>query len=242
MPQSKCVPRLELCAALLEAQLSQAVKKAINDSRFSNPKISAWTSSQVSLAWIKDIPRKWKTFVANRVAKTQSIIPSENWKFVPTEHNPADCASREISADRLLNHQHWWKGHNWLRQDEPFWPSLGVAPLCNASTDALAEVNSSAQLSLVTQNQQQDNRILDLISRQSSMYQLVRVFAYVKLFTQRLQARIKRTSSNNHSQSPPAIDDSTTYQKPKSKAVFDKEPHGKCLLTRTKIIGIYNTR
>ena len=76
------------------------------------------------------------------------------------------------------------------------------------------------------QHQQQDNRILDLISRQSSMYRLVRVFAYVKLFTQRLQARIKRRSSNNHNQSLPSIDHSNTYQKPEPKAVSDKEPHG----------------
>ncbi|XP_075243724.1 uncharacterized protein LOC142337975 [Convolutriloba macropyga] len=165
-----CVPRLELCAAPLGAQLSQAVKEDIIDNRFPNPKVFAWTDSQVTLAWIKDIPKKWKTFVANRVAKTQSIIPSENWRFVPTEDNPADCASRRISADKLLNHQLRRKGPNWLRQDEQFWTSLDAKPLYNASTDALAEVNSSAQLSLVMQHQQQDNRILDLLSRQSSMH------------------------------------------------------------------------
>ena len=206
--------------------MSQAVKEAINDSRFPNPKVFAWTDSQMTLAWIKDKPRKWKFFVANRVDKIQSIIPSENWIFVRTEDNPANCASPGISADKLLNHQLWWKGPNWLRQDEQFWPSLDVAPPCNSSTDALAEVNSSAQLFLVMQHQQQDNRILDLISRQSSMYRRVRVFAYVKLFTQRLQARKKRRSSNNHSQSLPAIDHSNTYQKPKPKAVSDKKPHG----------------
>ena len=180
----------------------------------------------MTLAWIKDIPRKWKTFVANRVAKIQSIIPSENWKFVPTEDNPADCASQGISADKLFNHQLWWKGPNWLRQDEQFWPSLDATPLYDASTDALAEVNSSAQLSLVMQHHQQDNRILDLISRQSSMHRLVRVFAYVKLFTQRLQARINRRSSNNYSQSQLAIDHSNTYEKPKPKSVSDREQHG----------------
>ena len=119
-----CVPRLELCAALLGTQLSQAVKKAINDRRFPYPKVFAWTDSQVTLAWIRDIPRKWKTFVANRVAKIQSIIPSENWKLVPTEDNLADCVSRGISAEKILNRQFCWKGPIWLRQDEQFWPSF----------------------------------------------------------------------------------------------------------------------
>ena len=58
------------------------------------------------------------------------------------------------------------------------------------------------------------------------MYRLVRVFAYVKLFTQRLKARMRRKSSNNHTQSQPAIDHSNTYHKPKPKAVSDKEQDG----------------
>ena len=45
-----CVPRLELCAVPLEAQLSQAVKEAINDGRFHNPKTFPWADSQVTLA------------------------------------------------------------------------------------------------------------------------------------------------------------------------------------------------
>ena len=57
-----------------------------------------------------------ENFVANRVAKIQSIILSENGKFVPTEDNPADCASRGISAERVLNHQICWKGPSWMRQ------------------------------------------------------------------------------------------------------------------------------
>ena len=39
--KSLYVPRLEFCAALLGAQLSQAVKEAINDRRFPNPKVFA---------------------------------------------------------------------------------------------------------------------------------------------------------------------------------------------------------
>ena len=36
------VHHIELCAALLGAQLSQAVTEVINDSRFPNPKVFAW--------------------------------------------------------------------------------------------------------------------------------------------------------------------------------------------------------
>ena len=74
--KTRVAPIETLCPTFrtLGAQLSQAVKEDINDSRFPKPKVFALTDSRVTLAWIKDIPRKWKTFVANRVAKIQIII------------------------------------------------------------------------------------------------------------------------------------------------------------------------
>ena len=105
---SVCVPRLELCAALLEAKLVEAVTNAISDERFPTPKVFAWSDFTVTIAWLQDYPRKWKTFVANRVAKIQEIIPASSWKYVPTEDNPADCASRGLAAADLLDHEFWW--------------------------------------------------------------------------------------------------------------------------------------
>ena len=75
----------------------------------------------VTLAWLQDFSRKWKTFVSNRVAKIQSIILSSNWKFMPTEENPADCASRRISAANLAKHNFWWNGRHWPEKTENFW-------------------------------------------------------------------------------------------------------------------------
>ena len=111
-----CVPRLELCAALLEAQLVQSIRIALDDERFPDLEVFAWTDSTITLAWIKNHPSCWKTFVANRVAKIQKSVPAENWKHVPTESNPADCASREMSPGKLQNHQLWWQGPQWLCQ------------------------------------------------------------------------------------------------------------------------------
>ena len=124
--KSVCVPRLEICAALLRAKLVEAVTNAISDERFPTPKVFAWSDSTVTIAWLQDYPRKWKTFVANRVAKIQEIIPASSWKYVPTEDNPADCASRGLAAADLMNHKLWWDGPEWLRQPENAWPSLDI--------------------------------------------------------------------------------------------------------------------
>ena len=78
-----CVPRLELCAALLGAQLVQSISNALEDEKFPNLEVFAWTDSTVTLAWIKNHPSRWKTFVANRVAKIQRTVPGEKWNHIP---------------------------------------------------------------------------------------------------------------------------------------------------------------
>ena len=117
-----CVPRLELCAALLGAQLVQSISNALEDERFSNLDVFAWTDSTVTLAWIKNHPSRWKTFVANRVAKIQNAVTAEKWNHVPTDSNPSDCASRGMSLQQLKDHQLWWQGPEWLRMPATAWP------------------------------------------------------------------------------------------------------------------------
>ena len=149
----KTLERLDLCAAVLGAQLSQRVKIAIDDSRFLDPKGFAWTVSQVTFAWIKYIPRKWKTFVANWAAKVQSITLLENWKFVPTQDSlqcmpiTRNFSQQPFKPSTLVEMTNFVASR---RTDlaEQIWPSLYVTPLCNASTGALSEVNSSTQPSL----------------------------------------------------------------------------------------------
>lgn len=58
------IPRLELKAAVLVAQLMSSVKKAI-----AIPTIQqqSWTDSTIVLHWLANHPSRWKTFVANPV-------------------------------------------------------------------------------------------------------------------------------------------------------------------------------
>ena len=140
-----CVPRLELCAALLGAQLVQSVRIALDDERFPNLKVFAWTDSTITLAWIKNHPSRWKTFVANRVAKIQKSVPAENWNHVPTESNPADCASRGMSPRKLQSHHLWWQGPEWLRMPASAWPQIDIA-LPEESLKEAKRLNNSVQL------------------------------------------------------------------------------------------------
>ena len=124
------LPRLELCAALLLARLTESVVHAIN---LVCP-ISAWSDSEVALSWISSSSRRWKTFVANRVAEIQEVIPGESWHYVPTEENPADCASRGVSGKQLANHPLWWSGPPWLSLPEV--PRFGREAADRATVEA----------------------------------------------------------------------------------------------------------
>lgn len=68
------------------------------------------------LSWTSDHPSRWKTFVANRFAEIQSIIPLGCWHHVKGSGNPADCAFKGLlnPAD-LQNNELWWTEPQFLR-------------------------------------------------------------------------------------------------------------------------------
>ena len=68
-------------------------------------------------------PRRFKTYVGNRVAQIISEIPSERWKHVTGTDNPADCASRGLYPSELIHHQLWWNGPTWLMSNPANWPN-----------------------------------------------------------------------------------------------------------------------
>ena len=118
------IPRLELCGATLLSKLLTSVSAAL-DIPISN--VFAWCDSTIVLAWLDGNPKRYKTFVGNRIATILKAIPPEAWKHVPTLENPADCASRGLFPGELLTHTLWWDGPTWLPSDPiqtPTQPSL----------------------------------------------------------------------------------------------------------------------
>lgn len=108
------VPRLELCGAQLLASLMTTVRKTLN---ISLDCIQCWCDSTIVLYWLDGTSRQNKTYVANRVSRILERIPPDHWKHVPGLENPADCASRGISPQTLIDHPLWWHGPSWLAQE-----------------------------------------------------------------------------------------------------------------------------
>ena len=58
---------------------------------------------------------RYKQFVSNRVAKVKEKEFIE-WRYVPTELNPADVANRGAYSHKLGDQ--WYKGPSWLQDSE----------------------------------------------------------------------------------------------------------------------------
>lgn len=133
------IPRLELCGALLGAQLSTAVTKAL---RYKTDRQVYWTDSSIVLGWLKS-PGNTKTFVANRVAAIGELTNTDDWRHVPTSENPADLASRGVDPQDVKDSNIWWQGPTFLRKPEAAWPSTSIEPVqlpeLKAATALVAE-------------------------------------------------------------------------------------------------------
>lgn len=80
--KSITVPRLQFCAAILLIDLVRKTHDSIN---FKINKYALWSDSTITFSWIKSEPKRWKTFVCNRVVKYNTI--HKDWYHVSRRIN-----------------------------------------------------------------------------------------------------------------------------------------------------------
>ena len=127
------IPRLELCGALLLAQLLHNCKEVLN---VPMEDVFAWTDSTIVLNWIQGNPRRFKTYVGNRVSQIMDLISPSQWRHVNGTENPADCASRGLFPSEILTHHLWWEGPPWLKTTPNEWP-IHASPEVDLSSEDL---------------------------------------------------------------------------------------------------------
>ena len=92
------IPRLELCAAVLATEIAEFVRDQLNipaqDFHF-------FSDSQIVLGYISNESRRFYVYVGNRVARIRLFSNPSQWRFVRSEHNPADVATRPVHASTL---------------------------------------------------------------------------------------------------------------------------------------------
>nr|CAI5863145.1 unnamed protein product [Callosobruchus analis] len=175
------IPKLELSAFLLGAQLMNSVSNALN----LKVPVIYWSDSQVALWWIQTEPSLLQVFVGNRVAKIQSLTSPESWKYVNTKNNPADIASRGVMPSSLFNNDLWFIGPLFLYLPASEWPFTQVG----TPTTDLPELRKNIKsLNIIHVNNN------DVFLKFSSITKLRRIVALCKRFVYNIKNKLNKKS------------------------------------------------
>lgn len=172
------IPRLELMGAVLLAKLLSEVATSLSIDR---SKIYGWTDSTVVLSWLSSHPSRWSTFIGNRTSEILSRLDNTQWSHVSSDQNPADIASRGCYPTDLANNNIWFHGPLWLKMynihfNRPKLPTIDL---------------ERRKLKTHTVTSTDDNGILEIWRRFSSLTRLTRVIAYCRRFLKLNKTRNK---------------------------------------------------
>ena len=115
--QALTTPKLELQGATMAVRLSVSLAEDIKVE-----KIVFWTDATTVLRYINNPHKRWKIFVANRVSEIREFSEPSQWRYVPSKQNPADDATRGLTAELLVKSDRWIRGPSFLWNSEEFWP------------------------------------------------------------------------------------------------------------------------
>lgn len=117
--KSQSIPRLELQAALLASRLARTVE---SEHEYIVSGSTLWSDSRTVLGWIRSDPRTYQAFVSHRLREIDELTNANQWKWVPSEENPADEATREKPFG-LHGEARWYRGPEFLRSPAESWPT-----------------------------------------------------------------------------------------------------------------------
>lgn len=176
------IPRMELSAAVVATKLDrisrQELSLPINQSFF-------WTDSTCVLRYIENQDKRFQTFVANRVATIHNASSLSQWSYVNTQLNPADDASRGVSADSL---DRSIQGPDFITQSSETWPQRPADMAANVRDDD-PEVKDSIVYASELSGQ---DPIAKIIERFSSWSHLKRAVAWLLRYKTSLQRLSKK--------------------------------------------------
>ncbi|KAL4009472.1 hypothetical protein ACER0C_003324 [Sarotherodon galilaeus] len=92
------IPRLELSSAVTSVRIGDIIRGELE---IENVQEYYWTDSKVVLGYVNNDAKRFQTFVANRIQRIRSSTKPEQWRYVNSEDNPADGASRGLTAQNL---------------------------------------------------------------------------------------------------------------------------------------------
>ncbi|XP_073718868.1 uncharacterized protein [Misgurnus anguillicaudatus] len=115
------MPRLELSAALTGAQLAKLLHTELT---IPFRQTTMWSDSTTVLSWIQSDSSQYKVFVGTRIGEIQELTDATSWRYVSSEHNPADDITRGKSLYQLTQPTRWKNGPAFLYDHPAQWPAI----------------------------------------------------------------------------------------------------------------------
>eukprot|EP00105_Crassostrea_gigas_P034805 XP_019918953.1 PREDICTED: uncharacterized protein LOC105318561 [Crassostrea gigas] len=191
------IPRLELTAATIAVKTNKMVLTELD---MPIDRVVFWTDSMAVLRYIQNRIARFHTFVANRLAVIHEGSQPSNWRYINTKVNPADYASRGISANSLIMQENWIKAPSFLLEPEDQWPKH---PMEIADTELLdndPEVKRVTVRAVIAEQQNSDNStecVNKLMQHYSSWYLLKRTVAWILKVWKELLRRVNMKRLNS---------------------------------------------
>ncbi|XP_065213342.1 uncharacterized protein LOC135840645 [Planococcus citri] len=132
------IPRLELLAILIGNRALRFIQEAFSEYHLT--KLVLWSDSKCAISWVRS-DKNLSPWVEKRVTEIRKNNQLEI-KYVRSQDNPADIASRGATVNELS--EFWWKGPQWLRENESNWPDVPVNE--SESTEFQTEVRNTTLL------------------------------------------------------------------------------------------------
>lgn len=172
--KAQSIPRLELQANLIGARLANTIQQ---EHRVKADRIVLWSDSKTALHWIRNDAAKYTPYVAHRVGEIATITSTDQWRWLPSEENIADDATRPNFQVRA--NDRWFTGPSFLRDEEENWPGETAHDMCDDDEIVCAIQDSD------------EPAYLPDISRFSSYERLIRATAYVLLAVDKFRKRVR---------------------------------------------------
>ena len=179
----RSIPELELMASLITARLVKYVEQKI---QLPISSITCWTDSQVVMHWISQPSSTWQTFVANRVAEIQQLVPPCQWKHIPGRLNPADLCSRGISANNMVKSTLWWSGPAFLLENESEWP--GQKKIEDKEAVETAKQKVKPKMKMACPIQPEPDPLAEYVEKYSSYNKFLGVMTRVRSWAKKFRA------------------------------------------------------
>ena len=130
-----------------------------------------------------------QTFRSKPSGRNQSLTNPKQWRFLPTNENPADFITRGMRVSDLAKEKMWWSGPDFLQKEESDWP---VNQIDTNKVSAAAEIKKTAQASLQAGRNNGDRTMISVHEddqlwrldpkRYSRRTKLIRIQARVRFF------------------------------------------------------------